>query len=99
VCVFVDVFSSPYGWHTDLFPLEILNAQQTDRLNFVVIFNNFLKNKASTSLHHRGGDPSRVCFLISGLLNQLGKLQRYYPSIGCHSSWGYSQGPQKTYHC
>jgi hypothetical protein len=55
-------------------------------------------NLEGTSIQHMGGGPFRVCFLIAGLLNQLLKLQCYYPSISCQS-WGYSQGPRNTYHC
>jgi hypothetical protein len=97
-CVgFFQFFSSPYGRHTDLFLRKVDNARRTDRSNFLSSPRIF-KNKASTSIQHRGGGPFRVCFLISESLNQLVKLQHCYPSIS-HQSWGYSQGPQKTYHC
>jgi hypothetical protein len=43
------------------------------------------------------GVLSGCALQISGSLNQLVKLQRCCSSISCQS-WGYSQGPQKTYH-
>jgi hypothetical protein len=67
VCVFLQFFYFAL-WLTYR-PLTLSKSQRmTDRLS------KFLSSptyKASTSIQHREGGPLRVCFLISGLLNQL----------------------------
>jgi hypothetical protein len=92
VCLFFGNFLAPLmvDIQTPYSVQESMHNVQTVQI-FVLT-----KNKASTSVQHRGGVLSGCASQFLGHWSAV-KLQRYYPSISCQS-WGYSQGPQKTCH-